>query len=239
MHFRKTYQSLIQQLLPSLCVLCNTPVKHQWDLCFSCCKELPRINQACFTCGLPLKGAALANVQCGVCQQKTPAFYKTVAAFLYASPIDFLVTGLKFKQKLNYAELMGYLLAHRIQYIYRNDCLPQVIIPVPLHRQRLRERGFNQALEIAKPISRYLNLPLLRNGCRRSRVTLAQSELPAMRRYQNVKGAFRVKITAAFSHVAIVDDVMTTGSTVNELANVLQKHGIGRVDVWCCARVVN
>ena len=105
-----------------------------------------------------------------------------------------------------------------------------------MHKQRYKERGFNQSTEIAKTISKRLNIPIDTESCIRQRNTLHQIDLPAKQRHQNIKNAFAVKKNIAVDHVALLDDVMTTGSTVNELAKVLKKAGIMRVDIWVCAR---
>ncbi len=118
------------------------------------------------------------------------------------------------------------------------DAYPQLILPVPLHRNRLRERGYNQALELGRPIAQRLAIPLSSRLVRRVRPTLPQSDMgsPAARR-RNLTGAFQaVEPHAVVQHVAILDDVMTTGATVMELARLLRREGVRRVDVWCCAR---
>jgi Predicted amidophosphoribosyltransferases len=114
--------------------------------------------------------------------------------------------------------------------------LPEIIIPVPLHPQRFRERGFNQSIEIAKSLSRHLNIPIDTQSCIRKRNTLHQIDLPARQRQSNMKQAFKVKQPMKARHIAILDDVMTTGSTVNELAKVLKQSGVNRVDIWVCGR---
>jgi ComF family protein len=113
---------------------------------------------------------------------------------------------------------------------------PQLLIPVPLHPGRLRERGYNQALELARPLSRRLAIPLDYLSCRRTRPTQAQSELPMKERRKNVRGAFQVKGEIPARHVALIDDVVTTGSTVTELTRLLKRHGVRRVQVWTLAR---
>jgi len=135
------------------------------------------------------------------------------------------------------ANLLGDLMAEALEGRLSNaKHLPDFIIPVPLHASRLRERGYNQALELAKPIAKRFNLPLLSNGCVRNKATLPQSELPAEERFNNIKDGFTVQRNCAAKHVAIVDDVMTTGSTVNVLAKALKEAGVQTVDVWICAR---
>jgi ComF family protein len=115
---------------------------------------------------------------------------------------------------------------------------PEWIIPVPLHAERLRERGYNQALEIARPIAKKLQIPLQTRYCTRILPTLAQASMTAEERRRNMKNAFAVEELFQARHVAIVDDVLTTGSTVSEFARMLKKSGVARVDVWCCARTV-
>ena len=113
---------------------------------------------------------------------------------------------------------------------------PGALIPVPLHRSRLRQRGFNQATELAAPLARRFKLPLLPHSLKRIRATVAQSELNARLRTSNVRNAFAVTGTELPSHVALVDDVITTGSTIYECARILQRAGVKRVDVWALAR---
>jgi ComF family protein len=115
---------------------------------------------------------------------------------------------------------------------------PDVIVPVPLHKSRYRQRGFNQALEIARTVSKDMQVPLDVYSCQRQHDTPQQSQLPAKQRRKNLKNAFAVVRPLNAAHVAILDDVMTTGSTVHELAKVLKKAGVAKVDVWVCARAV-
>ncbi len=118
----------------------------------------------------------------------------------------------------------------------RTISLPDVIVPVPLHKQRLMQRGFNQSVEIGRTLSRSLGIPLDKRSCIRVRSTPEQSGLPARKRKTNIKGAFQVSEDFGEKHIAILDDVMTTGSTVSELARSLNAKGAKRVDVWVCAR---
>lgn len=125
---------------------------------------------------------------------------------------------------------MANILKHAIQQ------KPQLLIPVPLHRRRLRSRGFNQAIELAKPVSRRLNIPIDRTACQKLRHTQAQSELPAKVRIQNLKNAFQLTRAISASHVAIIDDIYTTGATTQTLAHTLKKHGVTTIEAWCLAR---
>jgi ComF family protein len=127
-------------------------------------------------------------------------------------------------------------LRHKIILSYHNQPLPSLIIPVPLHPKRLRERGFNQALEIAKPISKKLKIPIDKKSCYRIRHTAAQSGLSQSDRLKNLANAFEMKKPLIAKHIALIDDVMTTGQTLMELANLLYKNGVEKIDIWCCAK---
>jgi ComF family protein len=154
----------------------------------------------------------------------------------YAAESAYLVQQLKFGQKLNFAKLMGDLLAETLQKAYQQEPWPQVMIAVPLHRKRLFERGFNQSLELAKVLQRQLTIPCDYRSALRLRHTPAQSLLPAAARRRNLHKAFSVQLTRPYQHVVIVDDVITTLSTAQELAKSLLAAGVKRVDVWSCIR---
>lgn len=218
--------------LPQSCCLCRKRVGFREYLCGDCHKQLPWNHSACRQCALPLEaGSSL----CGLCATDPPAFSKCIAPFRYEPPVATFIVQLKFQQQLRYSRVLGHLLAEYIRT--HSQSLPQCLIPVPLHNQRLRQRGFNQALEIAKPLSKIFNIPLLRNHCVRRKPTLPQSQLSANARRRNIRSAFSIHRPIAFQHVAIVDDVMTTGQTVRALSQLLAKHGVKTIEVWCCARV--
>lgn len=145
----------------------------------------------------------------------------------------YLITSLKFGAQYKNARLLGLLLAGRLkQTAERPDC----ILPVPLHKARYRQRGFNQAIEIARTVSKELQIPLDLTSCRRHSNTPHQTTLTAKQRRKNLKNAFSLIKPVQAQHIALLDDVMTTGSTVYELACLLKKAGVNRVDVWVCAR---
>ncbi len=174
---------------------------------------------------------------CGQCLQKTPPFDATHALYSYQQPLIKLILELKFNQALVNARLLGEQLAAAVlQVWYKTKPLPNLIIPIPLHPTRLKERGFNQALEIARPIANMLKLPIDTTHCHRSKSTAPQATLLATERRKNVKGAFSVTENFTGQHVAVIDDVITTGSTVTEFCKVLKQHGVQKIDVWCCAR---
>lgn len=219
-------------LFPTLCALCGGPGQVGRELCRGCEADLPVMDIACLRCGAPLPSPGL----CGRCQRHPPAFTRTVACFHYLPPLDALVKRLKFSDELRLARLLGDLMADRL--VLPDSLMPDVIVPVPLHRRRMRGRGFNQALELARPIAERLAVPLNRHHVTRTRATDPQSELPAKLRSRNVKDAFAVAPEFNARHVAIVDDVMTTAYTVNELALALRRQGVMDISVWVCARAV-
>ncbi len=214
-------------------MLCGERGEAGLDLCRACRHDLPVIDCACLRCAIPLPASHRHHGLCGPCQRQPPAFERCLAPFAYQAPLDHLLQDLKFNRRLALARTLGQLMAQWLAG--QAPPLPGRLMPVPLHPARLRERGFNQSLELARPIARRLGLPLDIHGCQRLRNTPPQAGLSARQRHGNLKGAFGVKGTMA-GHVAIIDDVMTTGDTVQELARTLRKAGAERVDVWVCAR---
>ena len=220
-------------LFPATCVLCGCDASGELDLCAQCQADLPRIRRGCLRCGLPL--TTEAETECGACIADQPAFSRTLALFRYEDPVKHLIHALKFNRKLYVARVLGELMA---QHYMQQDTRPDIILPVPLHSGRLRERGFNQALELARPVAARLRIPLNIHACTRTRSTAAQSDLPADQRAKNIKGAFELREPLKVRRVAIIDDVMTTGATSDELARTLVAGGVEDVQVWVCARAV-
>jgi ComF family protein len=172
--------------------------------------------------------------RCGVCQRRPPVFDETTALFHYHPPVDHLLKCLKFARELAVAPLLAGMLAERLGQ--REQALPGQLVPVPLHHSRLRERGFNQATELARTLGRRLHIPVAHHLCRRLRPTEPQSRLPPAARRLNLRNAFTVQGTPEHKHLAIIDDVMTTGHTANELASALKQAGAERLEVWVIAR---
>jgi len=220
-------------LFPTTCVLCGCDAAGELDLCTSCQADLPRVLRPCPRCGLPL--ATEAENECGACVTEPPAFTRTLAPFRYEDPVKHLIHALKFNQKLYVARVLGELMA---EHCAQQGARPDLIIPVPLHTGRLRARGFNQALELARPVAARLRIPLNVRACVRTRGTAAQSDLPADQRAKNIKGAFKLSAPLRVRRVALIDDVMTTGATVDELARTLTANGVEDVQVWVCARAI-
>lgn len=212
------------------CLLCGAD-SHAGLCCSACAADLPRLPLAhCPICGLP----APAGSVCGECLRQPPPFEHTVAAFRYGFPVDKLIQALKFHEHLVLVNYLADALSQRIAT--RPDC----IVALPLHPARLRERGFNQSLLLARRIGRKLDLPLLAAACERVRNTPPQSSLPWKERDKNMRQAFVCKPDAGVrgKHVAIVDDVMTTGASIGELARALKRAGASEVSAWVVARTL-
>lgn len=220
--------------LPPRCVLCGSSATRSC-LCEACKLDLPWIASQCLQCGLPLNTSK--DEICGQCIAKTPPFTHTLAALKYQFPADRLVQSFKFNRQLVAGRILSRIMSERA--IRTGIDLPGAIIPVPLHRRRLVQRGFNQAYELAADISKHLNLPLLAMALRRRRNTKAQSGLNRKQRRKNLSNAFYwAGATKPCRHIALVDDVMTTGTTVAECTRVLKTAGAKRVDVWVAARAI-
>ena len=223
-------------ILPQVCFCCGLKAnKKDVDLCDICKGNLPWAVNRCYGCGLILNFAVA--IYCESCNGNTKIFNRLCCLFAYDAPINFFIAQLKFHKRLALALWLGNLLAETIiAKWYVKQPLPEVIIPVPLHLLRHRQRGYNQALEICKPLANTLGIPIDQDVCKRVRKTQSQSQLSKVQRYKNLINAFDVQKTCKYRHVAIVDDVVTTGNTINAMARALSRAGIATIDVWCVAR---
>lgn len=217
--------------LTSSCILCGDSTNQPISLCIPCKKDLPVLGNTCVRCGLPMVDSF--HGQCGQCQKIPPAIDYSKSLYYYKSPIDYLIGQLKFEEKLSCASILGYLLSGlELEF----DEVPDVIVPVPLHNKRLSKRGFNQSLEIAKPVALKLGIPIDYRVARRTKPTIAQAKLGLSLRNKNIKNCFKIQADTRYKHVLLIDDVITTGSTINELARTLKKTGVETVGVWSIAR---
>lgn len=219
-------------LLPPRCLACGEPGADGLDLCAGCHADLPWARPACARCALPLPAAA---PRCGRCAGARLPWAAARALCWYAPPLDRWLPRLKFHGDL----AVGRVLASLAVSAWAGGPRPDALLALPLHRSRLRRRGFDQARELARPLAAGLGLPLLDGGLRRRRATAAQSTLDAAGRQANLRGAFAAE--AGFdwpAHVALVDDVMTTGSTLAEAARALRRAGVARVEAWVFARAL-
>jgi ComF family protein len=218
----------VQRLIAPACLLCAGGSAGEL-LCAPCDNDLPRLaGNLCDCCALPIT----AGTRCGACISHPPAYDHVCAPFTYAFPVDALVQGLKYRGVLAIAPLFGSAIAADL------DQRPDVLIPMPLANERLRERGFNQSQEIARHLAKTSGLPLLPQACRRVRHTLPQAALPWKERAKNIRNAFVCDADVAGKHVAVVDDVMTTGASLNELARNLKRAGAARVTGLIAARTL-
>lgn len=226
-------QRALGRLWPARCLACGEAGRHGRDLCPACLQTLPWNRHACRSCAIPLP-ALDADQLCGNCLQRPPPLHETLAACVYAAPLDRLLPRFKFHRDLAAGRLLAQLMAHACADLTR----PAALLPIPLHRVRLRTRGYDQALELARPLSRALRIPLLHDALVRERDTAPQSRLDAVQRRRNLRNAFVVNDSAALpAHVVLIDDVMTTGATLHAAAYALRRAGVARIDAWVCARV--
>jgi ComF family protein len=223
-------------ILPYHCVLCGNLSTRKQDLCEPCYQDLPLLTHSCPRCAKVFLHEVPSSI-CGACLKSTLAFQKTFALFIYQAPITQLIINLKFHHALINARILGELLAEQIQqHWYKKTALPEAIFPVPLHADRIKQRGFNQSIEIAKPIEKQLNIPIDYHSCLRTKNTFAQATLSATRRLQNTQHAFKLIKPIPYKHIAVIDDVITTSNTIKAFCQTLKQGKVEQIDVWSCAR---
>lgn len=242
---KPTFYSLFHKLKPAwltfqgTCLLCLVSLKQGKPMiCEDCKAELPTISQACECCSLPIPYKGL----CGQCLQTTPAFHKIIAPYRYDFPIAQLITKFKYQQQWPLGHLLADLLiAHLNNLYHQKGNKPNYLIAVPLSKKRLKERGFNQTELLAKWLSKSLAIPFIPNLLQRIIDTPPQQTLSAKERYKNLKHAFRLinPNPLANQHIAIVDDVVTTGTTANTLATLCSQAGAKQIDIYAIARTPN
>lgn len=216
-------------LVPSLCALCGAPA-HDLSLCPACVETLPWNQPCCPRCALPQEHEAL----CADCAAKAPPYAVAWCPLRLEQPVQSAIHGLKYQAHFLQAHTLGRLMAAEL--VRRPAPLPQRLIPVPLYRTRLRRRGYNQALELARVIARQTGIVVDTRSCTRLRDTRDQIGMSAAQRQRNVRGAFAAKPLKGL-HIALLDDVMTTGATLSELARVCRRAGAARIEAWAVARV--
>ena len=214
------------------CILCAQNIYTTSSIhavCRPCLNDLPWHPQtSCPQCGLSSSGQL-----CGSCISSPPDFDATKAVFLYAYPVDAMMVRYKYGNRLNLGNTFGEFLQKKISLANID-----VIVPMPMHPTRLKERGFNQSLEIAKVLTKNAHEKLDYKSVIRQTLTPPQASLPLKERVKNIKGAFKIVGNLAGKRIAIVDDVMTTGASLNELAKTLKKAGATHVECWVIARTL-
>ncbi len=256
MQKRKDYiRRFIDRLLPSLCLLCQAKCQGAALLCQGCQYDLPYLQHGCYQCAEPLadnvsatKPGALTHHssltdpgirRCGRCLRQPPAFDHCVAPLLYDFPVNRLIRNLKEQGDARAALCLASVFTHCLERDSSNSPGPELLIPVPLHPRRLRQRGFNQAQAIAASLGRSLHIPLDNRAVTRVRDSPHQQGLGADARRHNLSNAFSVQGCFEGVHLALVDDVITTGSTLNAVAQQFKQAGARQVDAWCLARTPN
>lgn len=225
-------KSLIHRLFPATCLLCLDPGQPPaLDLCRGCEEDLPQNLPACPGCAMP---TSQAGELCLSCREHRPSFDRACVPYRYEFPLVELIHRLKYGRQIAIGRILGNVLAHRLAE--HGPQAVDAIVPVPLHPSREARRGYNQAGEIARFTAEILGLPVLDRIALRVRATEEQAALPAIVRRVNVSGAFEVLAGCVPPAVAIVDDVLTTGSTANALAAALKRSGCRRVEIWAVAR---
>lgn len=224
-------QTQLGRIVSQPCLLCGVRAQGA-PLCPACLGELPRLPASrCPLCALPTPSGEV----CGACLKRPPAFDRCRAVLVYAHPTDVLIQRLKYGGEL---ALTGFL-ADQLMREIDTAGLPDLILPMPLHPRRLGERGFNQAVEIGRRLSARLNVPLAINACQRVRDTPAQAGLDLAERRRNLRGAFACAGALKGRHIALLDDVMTSAASLNELARAGRVAGATRIEAWVVARTLS
>jgi len=213
------------------CITCKTTKSQKQGFCLGCYQDLPHILQSCLRCGV----AVSAERQC-VCKDEDWPFSVCMAACAYAFPVDALISQLKNQHKLSVSVPLGQLIASQVQR--QRLALPELLIPVPTSTERLQQRGFNQALEIAKVVGKQLSIPVDYSSVTRGKQSAVQKHLNKQQRSHNVDSAFFLTKPIAATHVAIIDDVITTGATTKAIAYLLRENGVINIQSWAVARVL-
>jgi ComF family protein len=219
--------------LAHVCLLCAAS-SGEVIVCTACAADLPRLQApGCVRCARPRPGASVDNEICGRCLADAPHYDRTLAAFRYDFPLDKLVQSFKYGHRLALAAYFGEQLA-----ALAGRPQADLLVPLPLHSERLRDRGFNQALELARPVSAAWQLPIDATSCQRVRNTPAQADLPWRGRIKNMRGAFHCCADFTGKRIVLIDDVMTSGATLDECARTLKLHGAVDVTALVLARAV-
>ncbi len=225
--------SIAQRIrLPSICILCKQFHKSSLAVCTACTDLLPTLESVCTYCAFPLPDNDY--LICGYCIKKPPHFDSTTIGYRFEEPLRSLVHHFKYQNGLYLGAFLGQLIFNAWQ---KQPSYPQCLIPVPMHPKKLKSRGFNQTVILTRFLAKRMQLPYDLRSCQKTVNTTPQAELNGKKRSKNIQGAFTVK-PLPYTHVALIDDLLTTGSTVNELAKLLKKSGVQQVDIWCCARTV-
>jgi len=233
----KVYNWLINNL-STYCLLCGLKTRHREPtLCSGCLADLPWLHAYCRQCALPLPQA---DSLCGQCLNRPPPFAYATAPLLYRFPVNSLIPAFKYHRQAAYGRLLSQLMILGLSdYLEQHpERRPELLLAMPMHPTRQSQRGYNQAFELARPVSRALGITLQQNVLQRSRATQTQQGLNAQERRRNLAGAFHCSSPAVVKDrdIALIDDVMTTGVTAAEASRTLLSAGARSVQLWCAAR---
>ena len=227
-------------LLPGCCVLCGILSKRPMDLCRGCEADLPFNQNACQCCSLPFGHTSQPSQDvetntaiCGACLSNPPSFSRCVAPLRYEFPANKLINQFKHHGRFSSGVVLAELLLDELR---GREALPNLILPVPLHWRRQFSRGHNQAHWLGHYLGQRLGIALDTSLLSRQKHTPSQQGLPRQQRLKNLKGAFRLNRNLDIKSIALVDDVVTTGSTIAELSGLLRKAGARHIEIWCLAR---
>jgi len=223
------FWQLYSKLMPIPCRLCGSMSQHQ-AICSLCIQDLPLLGPACPQCALPISDAYV----CGQCLRQPPEQDVSFSLFRYHQPVDRLIADFKYHDKLYLSELFAQLMVDKLN----NRPLPDLLIPIPLHANRIRQRGYNQSFELAKALSKKLDIPSSNDYLIRTIDTKSRASIPFKARKKNIQHAFKLVKTKVPAHIALIDDVLTTGHTANAAAKLLRKAGATRIEVWTIARTI-
>ena len=230
--WRRPLEAVTRLLLPPRCLHCGAPGASGRDFCADCRDSLPHNACACPRCALPIPQPAPA---CGRCIKRPPPASAALAPFVYADPVDRWLPRFKFARDLAAGRVLAELVLGDSRLSALVDGI-DAVLPLPLHRSRLAERGYNQALELARPLARALDLPLRPDWLQRIRATAPQTGLDARARRRNLRGAFVADVAMRGQRVLLVDDVITTGSSMLEASRACRRAGAIEVRVLAVAR---
>ncbi|KKN07417.1 hypothetical protein LCGC14_1067080 [marine sediment metagenome] len=234
-----TWHSLTQQIsrlyskvFPIPCLLCGLPTEKE-ALCDGCINDLPTLQHACHLCSTPLSKGQI----CGRCLISPPIQQQSLSLFIYDSNVKRCISAFKYHQQIHLAKIFATLFIK--QHKLDSTTLPDCIIPIPLHPKRLAERGYNQSALFCQQLSQQLHIATHSNYLTRIKNTSSQASLNAKQRRKNMRDAFEVSCEGLPEHVALVDDVMTSGATCSAAANELKKSGVKHIEVWTIARAIS
>ena len=232
----RNFQSFISAnvsclLDPRLCPGCQHALHNRQIFCESCQQRLRTIRHPCHLCGLENQNT---DDICAACLYDPPRWQRIIAPLQYQGLTRELIMQFKFSQSLHFASSLIQSIAHHFP---GDSAKPDALLPIPLHHNRLMERGYNQAFEISRLLSRQTNIPVDTRTLFRVRDTEAQAGLTARGREKNILKAFSFHNRNHYRHVAVIDDIVTTGSTANEVTKTLHRAGVETVEIWSLARV--